>query len=90
MAFGSARAAEYTTFIQKFVEQEGIPKITEDGKNGGVAMMSWSSGTMYMLPVLGLADTIPDETRQAVEPYLRKFIIFGICPSYLHVCCDLC
>lgn len=76
-AFGIARAMEFATFIQKFVAQNDVPRMTKYGKDGGVVMMSWSSGTMYALPLLAYADAIPDTIREALEPHFRRYIIFG-------------
>ena len=76
-AFAKARAAEFATFIKSFIEEENIPKISDDGKDGGIVFVSWSSGVAYSIPLLSSADSLPKETRNAVEPYLRSYVVFG-------------
>lgn len=75
--FAASRAKEFATFIERFIDQERIPEASADWKQGGVALMGWSSGNSYALPMLAFADLIPESTRNAIEPYLRAFVIFG-------------
>ena len=76
-AFAKARAEEFATFIKSFIEQENIPKMSDDGKDGGIVFLSWSSGVAYSIPLLSSADSLSEETRNAVEPYLRSYVVFG-------------
>lgn len=75
--FAKERAEEYATFIKNFVQQNGVPPIGEDGKSGGVVLMTWSAGVYYALQILAFADAIGIELRRQIEPYFRSFIIFG-------------
>ncbi|KAL5537017.1 hypothetical protein ACEPAF_840 [Sanghuangporus sanghuang] len=71
-----ARASEFARFIKTFIEKENIPKASSDWNRGGVVLMAWSSGNGYILPLLAHIDTIPEETRQFIEPYFRSHIVF--------------
>lgn len=77
--FAKGRAEEYATFIKQFVEQERIPEMTADGKDGGIVLLSWSSGVAYTIPLLSFADCLSEDVRGAIEPYLRSYVSFGEC-----------
>lgn len=77
--FAKGRAQEYATFIRRFVEQESTPEMTVDGKDGGIVLLSWSSGVAYTIPLLSFADSLPEDLRDAIEPYLRLYVSFGEC-----------
>lgn len=77
--FAKGRAEEYATFIKKFVEQERIPEMTADGKDGGIVLLSWSSGVAYTIPLLSFANCLSEDVRDAIEPYLRSYVSFGEC-----------
>lgn len=77
--FAKGRAQEYATFIKQFVEQEGVPEMTADGKDGGIVLLSWSSGVAYTITLLSFADSLPEDLRNAIEPYLRSYVSFGEC-----------
>ncbi|KAH8111408.1 hypothetical protein DFH11DRAFT_1513177 [Phellopilus nigrolimitatus] len=74
--FARERGNEFAVFIRHFVEQENVPKVSSDRKSGGVVLMAWSSGNGYTLPMLSYADSIPADTREAIAPFLRSFMIF--------------
>lgn len=75
--FAKDRAREYANFMKSFVQQNGVPPIDEDGKSGGVVLMAWSGGTYYALQILAFADALDIETRSAIEPFFRSFMMFG-------------
>ncbi|KAL5513086.1 hypothetical protein ACEPAH_3484 [Sanghuangporus vaninii] len=74
--FGRGQAAELAQFIRTFIEKEHIPKPALKYRDGGIVLLSWSSGNGYTLPLLAYADSIPESTREVIEPYLRLHIIF--------------
>ncbi|KAL5531561.1 hypothetical protein ACEPAG_4438 [Sanghuangporus baumii] len=76
--FAKARASEFARFIKTFIEKENIPKASSDWKRGGIVLMAWSSGNAYTLPLLSYADSIPEDTRLFIEPYLRSLILFDM------------
>ncbi|OCB85418.1 hypothetical protein A7U60_g7427 [Sanghuangporus baumii] len=75
--FGRRQAAELALFIRTFIEKEHIPKPALECRDGGIVLLAWSSGNGYTLPLLAYADSIPESTREFIEPYLRLYIIFG-------------
>ncbi|KAL5513085.1 hypothetical protein ACEPAH_3483 [Sanghuangporus vaninii] len=76
--FAKARAAEFARFIKTFVEKENIPRASSDWKRGGIVLMAWSAGNAYTLPLLSYADSIQEDTRLFIEPYLRSLILFDV------------
>ncbi|KAL5492300.1 hypothetical protein ACEPAI_3747 [Sanghuangporus weigelae] len=76
--FAKARASEFAQFIKTFIEKENIPKASSDWKRGGIVLMAWSSGNAYTLPLLSYADSIPEDTRLFIEPYIRSLILFDM------------
>lgn len=51
-------ATEIGSFLARFVEQENIPRASEDGKRGGLSVMGWSMGAGAASAVLGQPDAI--------------------------------
>lgn len=77
--FARTRAKEFATFIKNFIEYDKkLPRISEDGKSGGIVLMGWSAGNNFIIPLLAYADVIDKDTREKVEPYLRSLLIFGM------------
>ena len=75
--FAQNRAREFATFIRHYVEQNKIPRATEDWSAGGIVLLGWSAGNNFTVPILAHADVIVDETRSKIEPYLRSLMVFG-------------
>lgn len=75
--FYRARAAELAAFMCELVKKEGLPKMTADGKEGGIALLAWSAGNVYTIPLLAYVDGLDEETRATLDPYLRAFVLFG-------------
>jgi hypothetical protein len=68
---------EYVTFMAWLVDHANIPPISSDGKKGGIALMAWSAGNAYTIPVLAFADKYPEKLREKLDPYFRKLVLFG-------------
>ena len=72
---------EYASFLKWYIYREDIPPIREDPvtgeRMGGINLIAWSGGNAYFIPFFGMADVIPERVRDAIEPYLRSYVIFG-------------
>ena len=77
------------TFLEYVVDNLGIPPISvgEDGQRGkgGLSLMAWSAGNMYVVPVLAYANEVEDGKRRKLEPYFRKLFLFGKMKFYAAV-----
>ena len=76
-SFYRARGEEFATFMSWLIDNGSIPPISADGKKGGVALLAWSAGNAYTIPILAYVDEFPVATREKLEPYFRKLILFG-------------
>jgi len=74
--YWQARGIELATFLANVVRSEKIPPVAADGKEGGVAVMGWSSGNFFPLAMVAYVDTLPQETLIALEPCMHSLIIF--------------
>jgi hypothetical protein len=66
-----------TNFLLWFVRTHNIPRISNDRKAGGLAVLGWSLGCVTALAVLGQPDVVPKESYQQLKDYLKEVILFG-------------
>jgi hypothetical protein len=71
-------ALEVTHFLLWFIQTYSIPRISNNGKSGGLAIMGWSIGSITSLTVLGQPEVIPETSYRTLEHYLREMILFGL------------
>ena len=71
------RGLQYATFISNFVKENGIPPISQDGKEGGVALVGWSLGSTYAIAPLAYVDTYPPQLQAFLKQYVRGLILQG-------------
>ncbi len=76
-SFLTDRGLEIARFMTWFIRKHGIPKASEDGTSGGIALMGWSAGNITTLAFLSYVDSYPSEVIEALDPYVRTQIIFG-------------
>ncbi|KAF9259299.1 hypothetical protein L218DRAFT_974660 [Marasmius fiardii PR-910] len=62
-------------FLAKFIEQEKIPKATDDGKAGGIAIMGWSMGTATAMSLFSHSDILPPQTYSMLEQYVKDLVL---------------
>ncbi|KAI0755094.1 Alpha/Beta hydrolase protein [Daedaleopsis nitida] len=74
-AFIQARGLEVATFIDKFIEVNDIPPISEDGTAGGIALMGWSLGCCVSLSVVSHIRSYPQSVQKRLGAYLRAHIL---------------
>ncbi|KAI0066920.1 hypothetical protein BV25DRAFT_1835280 [Artomyces pyxidatus] len=76
--FMRARAIEIAEFLAWFVRTHSIPRISSKGgkRVGGLAVVGWSSANAFMMGLFGNIDSIPQATRDTLDPYLRTYVHF--------------
>jgi hypothetical protein len=68
---------EVANFLMWFAETHKIPVINEDGTAGGFDVLGWSMGNATTLALLAHPEVIGKATYQNLEPYVRRFILYG-------------
>ncbi|KAJ7773854.1 hypothetical protein B0H16DRAFT_1304083 [Mycena metata] len=63
-------------FLEHFVKNEGITKVTADRRGGGVILMGWSFGNATTLAILADPEVIPRPVYETIEPYLRSLVLY--------------
>lgn len=81
-SFLCARAQEFIACMEWLVDNENIPRASPDRKKSGIALFGWSAGIGYVFPVLSFVDQISARSREKLEPYFRRLVLFGECPLY--------
>jgi len=69
-------ALQIAMFASKAVIQLGLPEPTADKKAGGITILGWSSGTLYMTALLAHARNLPKEDKAVLSNYLRTVVLF--------------
>ncbi|KAA1467614.1 hypothetical protein DENSPDRAFT_901581 [Dentipellis sp. KUC8613] len=75
------RSIEIARFLAWFIQTERIPPIcSKDGQRetGGFILLGWSSGWVYVAPLIADAATLPADLVQALEPYFRGLCAFDV------------
>ncbi|EAU83888.2 hypothetical protein CC1G_11982 [Coprinopsis cinerea okayama7 len=69
------RGLEYLYFLDRFIQLKGLPLISEDGKQGGVALLGWSLGTSFSTAAIASAPSLEDEVKDRLAKYVRASIL---------------
>lgn len=75
--FLNAQGNHLTTFIDKFIQQNHLPAISTDGKQGGIAVLGWSLGNTLSLASISNLDSAPADVQARFTKYLRSIIMLG-------------
>ena len=70
---------EFGAFMVFVCTSLGIPATTvRDGQTrGGLALLTWSFSTIGLLSIFGDPETLDDEQKSILQPYLRTAFVFG-------------
>ncbi|KAF5381157.1 hypothetical protein D9757_009438 [Collybiopsis confluens] len=88
MGFWERGSAQLAEFLNTFIKQERIPKLTTEGR-GGIAIMGWSMGVVPVLSFLATAKNpiISIDLSECLQEYIGRcilyeppFLAFGISP----------
>ncbi|KAF9807716.1 hypothetical protein IEO21_08099 [Rhodonia placenta] len=82
------RGHELASFLAWFVRKESIPPMTisssgngiEETVAGGLALLGWSWGNCMTMSLVAHADSLPAETKELLEPYMRTLVAYD--PPY--------
>lgn len=67
-------AVQLGQFLEQFIEEEHIPKISANRKSGGLAIMGWSMGIASVIPLFSSKELVH---HSLLEPYVKDLIIYG-------------
>ncbi|KAI0340788.1 alpha/beta-hydrolase [Trametopsis cervina] len=80
------QGVEIARFVAEMIKLERFPcpSVGEDGKkSGGVSILAWSLGNMYLLSMLGNLAMVDNDANDLLEKYVRSVIIYDPpCPVY--------
>lgn len=62
-------------FIAQFIAKENIPKVSEDRKSGGIAILGWSFGT-----ITGMSLFSSPSHSSSLEEYIKDLVLYD--PTY--------
>jgi len=84
-AFAKERVTEIASFLTWFVTNENIPPLqqTREVKQGGLSLITWSSGNSWMVSLIALANSFPSSNLELLGRYLRSFVIYDAPYYYL-------
>ena len=70
---------QIAAFLEHFGKMHAVPRITEvDGKaQGGMVLLTWSMGSNLATSMLGNAVSLPENTKEFLNQYLRTVILLG-------------
>ncbi|EIW56131.1 uncharacterized protein TRAVEDRAFT_39145 [Trametes versicolor FP-101664 SS1] len=74
-AFLKARGVEVATFIDLFVERNGVPPISPDGHTGGFALLGWSLGNAIALSAVANVESLPPAAQDRWTSGMRALIL---------------
>lgn len=68
------------SFLQYFINSQNIPPLhfVDGKKKGGVTVLAWSLGNIFLLPFLAYAHRFEESTKLLLEKYLRTIVVFGM------------
>ncbi|KDQ06989.1 hypothetical protein BOTBODRAFT_120698 [Botryobasidium botryosum FD-172 SS1] len=61
-------------FMKQLVDS-GIPKISSDGKNGGIAIMGWSMGSATAMSLFSDVSLIPAPLYEELQLYVKELVL---------------
>lgn len=72
------------SFAAKAITELKLPSPTPDraALAGGVAVLAWSSGTLFLTSLLAHAKTLPKDEYALLSQYVRTAVIFGTSECY--------
>lgn len=75
--FMESLGSQTLQFLAWFAYKYNIPRISSDGKTGGICVMGWSMGAVTALSILGQPDAISKVAYKKLEPFLKRVILYG-------------
>ncbi|KAG7090233.1 hypothetical protein E1B28_011833 [Marasmius oreades] len=63
-------------FLEQFIENENIPKVSSDHKAGGIAIMGCSMGNSSAMALFSDPKLSPPETYLKLKPYIKDLVLY--------------
>lgn len=76
-AFLAARGLEIALVLDRLIDELSLPPPTADSKDGGLALMGWSSGNVEALAAIAGFPSFPPNVQRRLQLYLRRYIMHG-------------
>ena len=71
------RGLEIALLLVWIVEELKVPPANSEG--GGIVPLGWSMGNIWSMSFLRFFGSYPEYVRTPLKPYLRTFILYGLC-----------
>ncbi|KAF5339190.1 hypothetical protein D9611_011222 [Ephemerocybe angulata] len=71
----SNRGADVLAFVDRFIQGNRLPAISEDGQTGGVAILGWSLGSSFAIAALASALKADSAVQSRLSRYIRALIL---------------
>ncbi|KAG6896565.1 hypothetical protein C0992_007416 [Termitomyces sp. T32_za158] len=75
-AFLKCLGLQLAQFIQWFIEQHNVPRVSADRKTGGFAVMGWSLGNTTAITLFSHRDLLSSQTYDFLKDYVKNLIIY--------------
>ncbi|KAI0064117.1 hypothetical protein BV25DRAFT_1934138 [Artomyces pyxidatus] len=75
-AFLNARGIEAAIFIDKFIQHNDIPPISESLRGGGIGLLGWSAGNTVTISLVANLDVLAADTQARFASRLRALIMY--------------
>lgn len=72
------RGCEIFNFVDAFILREKLSPVSADGKNGGIALLGWSFGTLFTAAAIAHVADLPSPVQARLASYLRVHIMQGL------------
>jgi hypothetical protein len=82
--FMKQRGLEIASFVDTFIQREGLHPISADGKKGGVALLGWSAGATFTASAIANVSALPPPVQARLASYIRAHIMQGLMTTFTH------
>ncbi|KAK0224192.1 hypothetical protein IW262DRAFT_879465 [Armillaria fumosa] len=77
------RGHEIASFVDIFIQNHNLPRVSSDGNNGGVSLLGWSVGGGYVVAAIASIGTLPVDVQTRLGAYVRSMIVYEAAPIVL-------
>ncbi|PBK63897.1 hypothetical protein ARMSODRAFT_893753 [Armillaria solidipes] len=77
------RGHEISSFVDIFIQNHNLPRVSNDGKSGGASLLGWSVGGAYVVAAIASTGTLPVDVQTRLGAYVRSMIVYEAAPIVL-------
>lgn len=77
------RGHEIASFVDIFIQNHNLPRVSNDGKSGGASLLGWSVGGAYVVAAIASTGTLPVDVQTRLGAYVRSMIVYEAAPIVL-------